>query len=158
MVRAALLAAGGLCIAAAAAVGHASVPPPAATLTARLSPTAVTAKPSAVRTGAKGRFSASFWRLGAGRQSARFRLTTARLTGPAVTVHIHTGAPRRRGPVLVTICNSGRCRLGGGRLLILNHSTIDSWIETMTLLGGYVDVHTKRNPRGELRGQIEITP
>ena len=58
----------------------------------------------------------------------------------------------------MTICNSGRCRLGGGRLLILNHSTIDSWIETITLLGGYVDVHTKRNPRGELRGQIEITP
>ena len=29
-------------------------------------------------------------------------------------------------------------------------------VETIRTLGGYVDVHTKRNPRGELRGQIEI--
>ncbi len=34
--------------------------------------------------------------------------------------------------------------------------TVEGWLETMELLGAYVDVHTKRNPRGELRGQIEL--
>ena len=29
-----------------------------------------------------------------------------------------------------------------------------SLLQTTQLLGAYVDVHTKRNPRGELRGQI----
>jgi len=60
--------------------------------------------------------------------------------------------------VLLTICDSGRCQLAGGKQLILPAATIASWIETITLLGAYVDVHTKRNPRGELRGQIEIAP
>jgi hypothetical protein len=117
----------------------------------------VTAKQSAIHAGAKGSFSASFWSVGAGRQSARFRLTTSRLTSPALTVHIHTGAPRRTGPVLLTICDSGRCQLARGKLRIFTTPTIESWIETITLLGAYVDVHTERNPRGELRGQIEIT-
>jgi CHRD domain len=122
-----------------------------------MSPALVSPKPHGVRAGAQGSFSASFWRFRAGWHSVRFRLTTSRLTGRAITAHIHTGAPGRNGPVLVTLCDPGRCELVGG-VRIVPSATAESWVEAMSLLGAYVDVHTKRNPRGELRGQIVITP
>ena len=77
-------------------------------------------------------------------------MTTRRLTGPALTAHIHTGTPGRDGPVLLVLCNGGRCNLAGAFF----QAYPKSLLRTMRLLGAYVDVHTKRNPRGELRGQI----
>ena len=80
----------------------------------------------------------------------RYSLTARRLTGRALTAHIHTGTPGRDGPVLLVLCNGGRCNLSGALL----QAYPKSLLRTMRLLGAYVDVHTKRNPRGELRGQI----
>lgn len=127
----------------------------AASGTARMTPDLVAQKPHGVRVGAKGSFSVSFWRFRAGWHSARFRLTTSRLTGSVLTAHIHTGAPGRNGPVLLSLCDRGRCGLTGA-VMTVPSGTVEGWIETMELLGAYVDVHTKRNPRGELRGQIEL--
>jgi hypothetical protein len=119
-------------------------------MSARLLPENVTRPPVGVHAGARGTFSASFWPYGS-TESARWALSTRRLTGPALTAHIHTGAPGRNGPVLITLCASGRCNLSGSSL----HTALPAGLlRTMRLLGAYVDVHTKRNPRGELRGQI----
>ena len=121
-----------------------------------MSPALVIPRPHGVRAGAKGSFSASFWRVQAGWHSVRFRLTTSRLTGSVFTAHIHTGAPGKTGPVLLTLCEQWPCAWGGSGVRIVPSATVESWVETMMLLGAYVDVHTKRNPRGELRGQVEI--
>jgi hypothetical protein len=97
-------------------------------------------------------FSGSFWPSKEGWEIAHYSLTTRRLTGRALTAHIHTGAPGRTGPVLFTLCDRGRCNLSGASV----HAYPAGFVKTMRILGAYVDVHTKRNPRGELRGQIAI--
>ncbi len=78
-----------------------------------------------------------------------WRLTFKRLTGPAVVAHIHNGRPGHAGPILIPLC--GPCRSGA-------HGTVQvsGQPARRTILGGdaYVNVHTKRNPGGELRGQI----
>ncbi len=121
-------------------------------LSARLVPGELTDRAVGVHSGARGTFSASFWPYRKGWESVRWALATRRLTGPALTAHIHTGTPGRRGPILITLCTSGRCSLGGASF----HALPAGYVRTMRLLGAYVDVHTKRNPRGELRGQVVI--
>ena len=50
----------------------------------------------------------------------------------------------------MTLCDSHRCNVSRKSFTGLPAGLL----RTMRLLGAYVDVHTKRNPRGELRGQI----
>jgi CHRD domain-containing protein len=139
-----------LCLALLTTAGRAAESASAVSVSARLLPASVAHPPVGVHPGARGTFSASFWQL-ANMQSARWALATRRLTGPALTAHIHTGVPGRNGPVLLTLCTAGRCNLTGSSF----HAGLPAeFIRTMRLLGAYVDVHTKKNPRGELRGQI----
>lgn len=123
-----------------------------ALLTARLTPAAVTTGTTGVHSAARGRFSATVWPFGTRSLSLTAHLTTRRLTGTAIAAHIHTGTPGRRGPVLVQLCSAGRCKLSAKTIRGLP----ESLLSTIRVLGGYVDVHTKPNPRGELRGQIAI--
>jgi CHRD domain len=132
-----------------ATTGRASEPE-AIGLSARLVPGTVTTRPQSVRVGARGSFSGRISPYGHGLWSAHFALATRRLSSPATTAHIHTGRPGRTGPILITLCTHGRCNLSGGSF----HLYYDDMAESMRLLGAYVDVHTQKNPRGELRGQI----
>ena len=77
-----------------------------------------------------------------------WRLAFARLTGRAVAAHIHIGPRGRSGPVAVPLC--GPCRSGVRRTVTLKPAVVAA------LEGGraYVNVHTGRNPAGEIRGQI----
>ncbi len=135
-------------------LGSAAGSTPQSQLAARLTPAALTSKPTGVRPGAGGTFRATFWRFNDGWDSARFWLRTRRLTGPVVRAEIHTGAPGKTGPVLMPLCSDSRCVLLGTGFRLFPPGTVD----TLRVLGGYVVVHTKRNPRGELRGQIVISP
>jgi hypothetical protein len=135
-----------------AAAGQGADNSPAVSLSAQLEPGELTHKPAWVRRGARGRFSATFSPYGTNGAAAHYSLSTQRLTAPALTAHIHTGTPGRDGPVLLVLCNGGRCNLSGA----LFQEYPKSLLRTMRLLGAYVDVHTKRNPRGELRGQIVV--
>jgi translation initiation factor IF-1 len=77
-----------------------------------------------------------------------WRLTFSRLTGKAVAAHIHNGARGKAGPVIVPLCSpcksgaSGRATVGASVLNVLEAGR------------GYVNVHTKKNPAGEIRGQL----
>jgi hypothetical protein len=77
-----------------------------------------------------------------------WRLTFSRLTGRAVAAHIHSGVRGKAGPVIVPLC--APCRSGArGR------ATVDETVLSALEAGrAYVNVHTKRNPRGEVRGQV----
>ena len=81
-----------------------------------------------------------------------WRLTFSKLTGRALQAHIHSGAPGTAGPVIVALC--APCRNGArGR------ATVDaSVLSTLEAGRAYVNVHTRRNPRGEIRGQIGAVP
>ena len=139
-----------LCLAFLTTAGRAAESASAVSVSARLLPASVAHPPIGVHPGARGSFSASFWPLG-NMRAARWALATRKLTGPALTAHIHTGVPGRNGPILLTLCRAAPCNLGGSSF----HAGLPAEIiRTMRLLGAYVDVHTKKNPRGELRGQI----
>lgn len=77
-----------------------------------------------------------------------WRLTFRRLSGAATAAHIHTGGKKVAGPVLVPLCapcTSGQT--GSVTLTAEQASTIRS-------ARTYVNVHTAKNPGGEIRGQL----
>ncbi len=140
-------------------VGQASSTRQTISLTARLTPAELTHRPVGIKAGARGSFAGSFRPYEEGWETARYSLTTRRLTGPVLRAHIHTGVPGRNGPVLLTLCDSpllqsGRCNVSSSTF----HAYPVGFIKTMRILGAYVDVHTRRNPRGELRSQIVFAP
>jgi hypothetical protein len=84
-----------------------------------------------------------------GRATIRWTLTFRKLSGPAVAAHIHRGAPGVAGPVVVPLC--GPCRNGqNGRRVV------DEDVARPFGAGYYVNVHTARNPAGEIRGQLKL--
>lgn len=96
---------------------------------------------------ARGTFSVNATKSGT---SARvtWTLSFSRLTGRALAAHIHVGARGRAGRVVVPLC--GPCRSGVRRTLTVSGATLAA-LESGR---AYVNVHTRRNPAGEIRGQI----
>jgi hypothetical protein len=70
------------------------------------------------------------------------------LTGKATAAHIHTGARGNPGPVLIPLCApcgtqvKGLAKLTAAQVKSLDKSKL------------YVNVHTVKNPAGEIRGQL----
>ena len=77
-----------------------------------------------------------------------WRLTFSGLTGRAMAAHIHVGQRGRAGPVAIALC--GPCRNGMRRSAPLNAAALAA----LEAGRAYVNVHTARNPAGEVRGQI----
>jgi hypothetical protein len=77
-----------------------------------------------------------------------WRLTFSRLTGRAIAAHIHSGARGKAGPVIVPLCSP--CRSGARGRATVDASVLDSLESGRS----YVNVHTKKNAAGEIRGQI----
>lgn len=101
---------------------------------------------------ARGTFTATVTKASATTGSIAWRLTFSRLTGRAVAAHIHIGASRRAGPVAVPLC--GPCRSGVRRTATLQSSVLAA----LEAGRAYVNIHTPRNPAGEIRGQIRAVP
>ena len=115
-------------------------------LTAKLNASQEVPKPKA-GAAAKGAFAAGLVRNGAG-GSLSWRLTFQGLSGKASAAHIHLGKRGKAGAVAVSLC--GPCRSGARGTAKLNAKTV-----TALLAGGaYVNVHTAKNPMGEIRGQV----
>ncbi len=78
----------------------------------------------------------------------RWKLTFAKLTGPAAAAHIHTGAKGKSGPVLIPLC--GPCKSGVTGTAKITPAVMSAFKKHLL----YVNVHTAKNPNGEIRGQI----
>lgn len=81
-----------------------------------------------------------------------WRLTFSKLTGRAVAAHIHVGRRGAAGPVALALC--GPCRSGATGRATVNAATLAA-LESGR---AYANVHTARNPAGEIRGQIPAVP
>lgn len=116
-------------------------------LTASLDARQEVPRPAGVRSDARGTFVGTLVRKRAGGTVA-WRLTFRGLTGKANAAHVHLAARGRPGPVALPLC--GPCRSG------MRGSAKASAKAIRALLAGgaYVNVHTGRNPAGEIRGQI----
>jgi hypothetical protein len=96
---------------------------------------------------ATGTFTATITRSGSS-GTISWRLTFSRLTGRGVAAHIHSGARGKSGPVIVPLC--APCRSGTRGTKTVDASVLNALESGRT----YVNVHTKKNPAGEIRGQL----
>ncbi len=90
-----------------------------------------------------------------------YAVNGANLMG-VTAVHIHSGGPEETGPPLVTLYTSEEGMDASGpistgtitRETALNgETTFENLRELVRTGGAYVNVHTKANPAGEIRGQ-----
>jgi hypothetical protein len=104
-------------------------------------------KPTGVSASARGSFTAGLTRTSTGGRLS-WRLTFRGLTGRAIGAHVHLAKPGKPGPIAVPLC--GPCRSG-----VRGTSKVNRRTRTALLSGGaYVNVHTTKNPAGEIRGQV----
>jgi hypothetical protein len=124
---------------------------PVATVSTTLSASKERPKPKGNVRRARGAFTATVTKQGAAGVVA-WRLTFSRLTGRAVAAHIHRGQPGRAGPVIAALC--APCRNG-----VRGRATVGAAVLAALESGrAYVNIHTVRNPAGEVRGQIRAVP
>jgi hypothetical protein len=120
---------------------------PAATLKTSLRAAQERPKPKGNVRRARGAFTVTITKKGSSAVLA-WRLTFSRLTGKAIAAHIHSGARGKAGPVIVPLC--APCRSGARGTATVGASVLNA----LEAGRGYVNVHTKRNPAGEIRGQL----
>ncbi|MFL5950358.1 MAG: CHRD domain-containing protein [Gaiellaceae bacterium] len=108
-------------------------------------------KPKGKLAKAKGTFTATVSRSGS-TGVITWRLTFSKLSGRAMAAHIHSGARGKAGPVIVPLC--APCRSGAHGRATVNASVLNALESGRT----YVNVHTTKNPAGEIRGQLAAVP
>jgi hypothetical protein len=79
-----------------------------------------------------------------------WKLTFAHLSGAANAAHIHLGKAGKAGNVAVPLCAGSKCKSGIHGTVTLTASVL----KAVAHGGAYVNVHTAKNPNGEIRGQI----
>lgn len=100
---------------------------------------------------ASGRFTATAVKTGSS-AVLTWRLSYSKLTGRAAAAHIHIGRRGVAGPVALALC--GPCRSGAsGKATVAGAA-----LAALESGRAYANVHTARNPAGEIRGQIPAIP
>lgn|SRR5436305_937128 len=79
-----------------------------------------------------------------------WRLTSTDLSGRALEGHIHLGKLGKAGPVAITLCAPCHSNMHG-----TTHVTAKV-VRVIRNGSAYVDLHTRKNPNGEIRGQIRL--
>jgi Cu/Zn superoxide dismutase len=100
---------------------------------------------------AQGTFTATVTRSGTSAVIA-WRLTFGKLTGTAAAAHIHSGPRGKPGPVIVALC--APCKNGARGRATVGASVL----KTLEAGRAYVNIHTRKNPNGEIRGQVAVVP
>lgn len=120
-------------------------------LTANLRARFEVPKPTRVPAGAVGLFTGKAVELDEGAARVSWRLTFSKLSGRATAAHIHAGRAGKAGGVLVPLC--GPCRRGQRGTATITGAQL----RTLRRGVAYVNVHTGRNPAGEIRGQVKAS-
>jgi hypothetical protein len=118
------------------------------TVSARLTPGADVPKPKGAAK-AKGSFSGTYV-VEKKDVKLTWNLAFAGLSGGAKAAHIHLGKPGVSGKVIVALC--APCTSGRGGTSLISKAVLKSIQAGRT----YVNVHTKKNPAGEIRGQVRV--
>jgi hypothetical protein len=112
---------------------------------AALSPRAQVPSPGVAAPRAEGLFDATLRGT-----TLRWRLTFHGLTSAPSAAHLHLGRSRVGGPIVARLC--ARCRFGSS-----GTANLPDEVAAKLLKGTvYVDIHTPKNPRGEVRGQVAV--
>jgi Cu/Zn superoxide dismutase len=104
--------------------------------------------------------SATF-KIAANGKSISYTLKASKLTGPAQAAHIHFGKAGTAGPVIIAICAKPCSLPKSGKLTSKQFakapgvSNFAAAIKAIKSGKAYVNIHTKKHPAGEVRGQIK---
>ena len=101
------------------------------------------------RVGGKGAFTATVTESGSTR-TIRWKLTFSNLSGKATAAHIHKGKRGVAGAVMIPLCAPCRSRQTGQAKISKDAADV---LESGR---SYVNVHTPKNPAGEIRGQVNV--
>lgn len=123
----------------------------AAAVTTTLNARQEVPRPKGSANRARGTFTATVTKLGTSGTIA-WRLTFSKLTGRATAAHVHIARRGRAGPVAVPLC--GPCRSGARGRATLQASVLAA----LEAGRAYANIHTTRNPAGEIRGQVPAVP
>jgi hypothetical protein len=106
--------------------------------------------PKVTTKGGTGTFTGTLTRTKTGGK-LKWRLTYKGLSGPATQAHIHKGVKGTSGAILIALCGgTPKCKSP-----LTGTSTVTKAEITLMLKGKtYVNVHTAKNPGGEIRGQL----
>jgi hypothetical protein len=127
------------------AVGAASAAPTAShRLKATLNAGQEVPKQTVKVTGATGTFTATMTAAG----KIAWKLTYKGTSGPVMAAHIHIGKVGTPGPVAVALC--GPCHSGQTG----TGQATAAQVKAILSHRAYVNLHTAKNPNGEIRGQI----
>jgi hypothetical protein len=77
-----------------------------------------------------------------------WKLTFSKLSGPATAAHIHMAGMGKAGGVVVALC--GPCKSGMSGTATVPAAVLKAFPKHLL----YVNVHTAKNPAGEIRGQL----
>ena len=108
-------------------------------------------KPSGAKPGVTGAFTGTAVELANDNARLTWRLTYSKLSGRAVAAHIHTGKVGTAGNVMVALC--GPCPNGKKGVVTITHAQL----KTIRACRAYVNIHTPKNPAGEIRGQVKAS-
>jgi hypothetical protein len=97
--------------------------------------------------GASGRFTATGVEKN-GKETFTWRLTFSGLSGKAIAAHIHLAPVGKPGPIRIPLC--GPCTSGAHGTAVIGLA-LEKALEAGKT---YVNVHTVKNPAGEIRGQV----
>jgi hypothetical protein len=100
-------------------------------------------QPKGVSVLASGRFKATL-----SGSKLKWTLTFKHLTGKATAAHIHSGKRGKAGNVIISLCTP--CKSGMSGTAVITSADVSAMKKGDT----YVNVHTVKNPAGEIRGQI----
>ncbi len=121
---------------------------PTYTLSATLNAAQEVPHAKGAMSGATGHFTATL-----ANGTLRWHLTFSHLTGRATASHVHVGVKGKSGAVLVSLC--GPCKSGASGVAKLANPAAFSLEKHGA---NYVNVHTSKNPNGEIRGQLTVKP
>ena len=120
-------------------------------VTANLKPRSEVPRPKGVPAGATGLFTGTAVEIANDRARVTWRLTFSHLSGRALQAHIHAGRAGKSGNVLAALCSP--CRSGQRGTATITHAQLRALRSGAT----YVNVHTKKNAAGEVRGQLKAS-
>jgi hypothetical protein len=95
-----------------------------------------------------GTFTAS---IASGKMS--WKLTYSHLTSRVLSAHLHLGKFDKIGRVLTGLCTAGERPCFSGMRSEITRTWPSSTLRALKTAQAYVDIHTKRHPGGEIRGQ-----
>jgi hypothetical protein len=120
-------------------------------LKATLNARAEVPKPTGVPAGATGVFTATAVELQNNKARLTWRLTFGKLSGRALAAHVHLGRSGKAGGVMAGLC--GPCRSGQRGTATITRAQL----RAIRAGSAYVNIHTGRNPAGEIRGQVKAS-